>query len=158
MDQTTDERVITCRFCGEQQGSRYDDRMMERINKAQLCFTCLYWEEDIAGSLTDPEAPAFVASYGDERRYFCIAPEFPHSQWGRGFGGSKFLFRNRETGAMFATSNAWNGSEVPKRWRDDPRFKPTFEGIPQTDNNREFFVKAKWDSYPKYEGGARKGW
>jgi hypothetical protein len=159
MDQATDETVITCRFCGNEQGSRYDAAYMKRIVAAQLCFSCLYWEEDIAGSLMDPEAPAFVARYPDGRhQYYCIAPEFPYTQWGRGFGGAKYLFRNLATGALFATSNAWNGSEVPAHWRNDPRFKPTFEGISRTNENEELFAKAKWDSYPKYRGGARKGW
>lgn len=109
--------TVTCHVCGKTQEACYVNPTRQEMVDNQLCFGCHYWKVWIANRVS----LGFVT---EEYEFFCIGQEDDRA-FMRGFGGRFFLVEEIATGKRFASTNLWNGSQIPPEFRSMHCFKPT---------------------------------
>lgn len=109
---------IDCVLCGKHTGTMYAT-YGERMRRDKHCFTCVYWQEQIAADAADPERAVIVNgvhhTLGDEPTEAQLRDRLKRSTLG--WGGAKVRVRFHD-GREVVSHNVWYQGEIPERWRD----------------------------------------
>jgi len=106
--------------------------------------SCDYWLNYIGDALRSGDKREIVT---DDFRVYGLGDEDRTPAGSRGFGGALMVWENLTTGERIASTNAWNGSEIPERYRHLEMFRPTHRQL-QIDYTENY------SSVPRYFHGA----
>jgi hypothetical protein len=120
---------MKCRYCENEIGLRYGDKINAEMKEMQACFTCRHWLEN---KRLDENLPWYRGLVKNGRHYRArnIGPEKDprRPDRDRGMGGTHYILTNLETGEQVETFDLWHQGEIPDHFRhlfpDNAKIEP----------------------------------
>lgn len=106
-----------CVKCGGLVTLHYNNK--EELIKHGMCFSCNHWRGIAATKhkRTIVDGSCYTVCAENASGYF------------RGFGGAKFIFKNKKTGEITESTNVWHQGTVPPEWKEE--LPDTHESVKQ---------------------------
>ena len=105
---------IICKICGaEEESNSWIPNTKEKVEKEQMCFSCLHWAKQHHLDLTERGEHGWAVING---KHYILGPHMDF--WPRGFGGAKVKIKFFD-GYETECDNLWCQGDIPSgHWRD----------------------------------------